>query len=125
MNSKGSFERFPEVSGTVREYMMYFIGLGKGEDKEVEIGELTENVPYSQNSVIEDLETLEERGYISTRDEEIYPEKVSGFNDILENTEMSEVSPTSYRVEQKGFDYISDLELMGIEESLQHVFQYE
>lgn len=107
---------------SVREYMMYFLGIGVGNSRGVGLGELLNELPYQEERVIEDLQTLEGNNYIQSDREGIYPVDTEGFNQILEETEQDSLAETIYMFDEAAFDYIESTDLYLAEESLEYVF---
>ena len=123
MSSQESFDNFSGRSPSTHEYMLYFIGLGEGPEREVCLNELLEEMPYSPEKVVEGLENLEERGYVDTRNKGLYPVETTGFDEILESTEFESTSPTSYSLGVQGKMYLEETGLESLEQSLQEVFR--
>ena len=121
--SKGDLSRASTGENvSVREYMMYFLGMGIGDSRSVGLGELLDEMPYSEERVTEDLSVLEENDYVQTDEEEIYPVEVEGFNQILEETEQDKLRETVYRFDEAAFDYLESTDLYLAEQSLEYVF---
>jgi hypothetical protein len=119
-------ERFlghSEMSGTLGEYMMYFVGLGEGESLEVDTSVLSEELPYEPEDVLDDLDRLEEEDYIESVYDSIHPDAVEGFNEIMDRTEFRELDPSSYRLGGKSREFIEKTDIDRIEESLKYVFR--
>ena len=121
--SKGDLSRASTGENvSIREYMMYFLGMGTGDSRSVGLGELLDEMPYSEKRVMKDLSVLEENDYVQTDEEEIYPVEVEGFNQILEETGQDKLGETIYRFDEAAFDYIESTDLYLAEQSLKYVF---
>lgn len=121
--SKGDLSRASTGENvSIREYMMYFLGMGTGDSRSVGLGELLDEMPYNEERVTEDLSVLEENDYVQTDEEEIYPVEVEGFNQILEETGQDKLGETIYRFDEAAFDYIESTDLYLAEQSLKYVF---
>lgn len=112
-----------DLSGSVREYMIYFTGLGEGRSLSVDLEELLEKLPYRESEVMDDLGRLEDTGYIESNHSGIYPLETKGFDERLEETVFESVEETSYRLGEKGLEFLSEAGLKDYEESLREIFR--
>lgn len=115
--------RHSELSGSVREYMIYFTGMGDGESRDVGLGDLLEELPYRDSDVMDDLERLEELGYLESSDSGIYPVETQGFDKKLEDTVFDPVDESFYRLDDRGFEFVQEAGLNDYEESLRSIFR--
>lgn len=116
------FEAEREISGSLKEFMLYFVGLGRGPHLRVKLDDLLEEMPHEKDDVVSDLEYLEEEGYVGTFSDSIYPTEVKGFNEILREAGFEELNETHYAVSEKGLEHVECLGLDSYEESLRYVF---
>jgi|APHM01.1.fsa_nt_gi hypothetical protein len=121
-----------ELDGSLREYMLYFVGLDEDasepQDLELAASRLLKEVPYSCSRVKEDLERLEDGGYINldnleSLDSDIHPVETDGFDDILEDTVYSPVETTTVSLEDRGIQYVEETDLFYLQDSLGDTFQ--
>ena len=125
------FERYESKDFSVKEYMMYFIGLGEGEKKSLGVGELVEKVPRNSQDVTDELEELEADGYLESNEQDTYITESKGFNDILEDTgfetiEMEEVNEGKYfQLSDKGREYVESRDLEKLRPSIRYAFECE
>ncbi|MFB6116667.1 MAG: hypothetical protein ABEK10_04105 [Candidatus Nanosalina sp.] len=117
------FSEDSDLEGSVREYMLYFTGMGEGESRNVELNALLEELPYSSSEIINDLESLEDHGYVQSSHSEIYPLGTDGFESRLEETVFSSVDESFYRLDDRGLEFLRETGLRDYEESLRRIFQ--
>jgi len=129
MTNRFSLERYESEDFSVKEYMMYFIGLGEGEERSLGVGELVEKVPRNSQEVIEELEKLESDGYLESNEKGSYVTESKGFNEILEGTRLeaiedSEVNESKYFwLGHKGLEYVSTRDLDELRPNIQYAFE--
>lgn len=113
-----------EEALTAKEFAIYFLGLE--EDGTVTLEELSEELPYSEEIIVERLENLKQQNYIdSVYEESLKPTKTQGFEEKLYNVRQETVEEERYWLTDEGREYIEEMELEGIKESLEYVFSLD
>lgn len=110
-----------EMTGSTREYLIYFIGLE--EQGTVSLNDFASEMPYENSDIAEDLEYLEKTDIMDSYYGKIKPIETKGFNKILEDTHFSETEETEYYLSEKGKNHMYSLELDKISRQLKETFQ--
>lgn len=113
--------KYSEETLTAKEFAIYFLGLEEGGT--VTLEELNEELPYSEKLVVDRLENLKEQGLIDSLYEGLLkPKETQGFEEKLYNVRQETVEEERYWLTSEGREYIEEMELEGVKESLEHVF---